>query len=230
MAKRLFDIIFSLIGLVVLAPVFLVVGVAIRLTSQGPVLFRARRAGRGGETFVMHKFRTMHHWTSTPGSSLTGANDRRVYPLGRFLRRTKLDETPQLWDIFRGKMSFVGPRPEDPRIVEEAYTAEQLKTLDVLPGLTSPGSLFYYIYGDSFLTSDDPEQDYVEHLLPAKLAIDLAYQRRATFLGDLRIILCTVEVILLLALRKRHLAAGPRVNALLGISRAFAEAHAPAPR
>lgn len=203
MLKRAFDLVASGLGLLAAAPVLALAAAAIRLSSPGPVLYRARRVGRGGRPFVMHKLRTMHHAPQRTGPAITGAADPRVFPVGAFLRKTKIDELPQLLDVLRGEMSIVGPRPEDPEIVAAHYGADGWESLKVRPGLTSPGTLHYYLYSDDVLTGGDPETDYVERLLPAKLARDVEYLRRATFLGDLAVIFRTLAVITLLAVGRR---------------------------
>jgi lipopolysaccharide/colanic/teichoic acid biosynthesis glycosyltransferase len=215
MAKRLFDIVFSLVGLVLLSPVLLLSGLGIVLTSRGPILYRARRAGRNGDEFTMHKFRTMHHSKGGKSSAITAARDCRVFALGALLRRLKLDELPQLFDILRGKMSFVGPRPEDPRIVANHYTTAQLETLRVRPGLASPGSIYNYTHGDRYLDTDDPEWAYTQRLLPVKLALELVYVRRASFLYDLRIIARTLCIIVLIAMGKRQFYDPPEMQQAL---------------
>src|SRR5436309_6813203 len=166
MAKRLFDIIFSLLALVLLAPLFVLAVIGIRLSSPGPLLYRARRVGRNGETFMMHKFRTMHHRNRAPGSAITGANDPRVFAIGGYLRKLKIDELPQLYDVLRGRMSIVGPRPEDPQIVRERYTAEDMQIFAVLPGITSPASIYDYTHGDQILSQGEAEEVYFDRLLP----------------------------------------------------------------
>jgi lipopolysaccharide/colanic/teichoic acid biosynthesis glycosyltransferase len=120
MVKRLFDVVFAALAIVMLAPACLVAAIAIRLTSPGPVLYQALRTGRGGADFVMYKFRTMHVIQSSH-SVITAANDARIFPVGRILRATKFDELPQLFNVLRGQMSIVGPRPEDPAIVKKHY-------------------------------------------------------------------------------------------------------------
>lgn len=195
MERRLFDIGSAFLGLIVLAPLLGLAAIGIALTSPGPILYRAQRVGRGGEIFTMHKLRTMHHGAAAPGSVITATRDPRVFRLGAFLRQWKIDEIPQLFDVLRGKMAIVGPRPEDPRIVAEHYTTRQWETLRVAPGLTSPGSLFNYTHGDHYLLDPDPEEAYVRHLLPVKLALETVYVRRASLLYDLRIVARTVRVI-----------------------------------
>ncbi len=203
MAKRVLDLLLSSVALVVLSPVLLVAGLGIRLASPGPILYRAARVGRSGVRFTMLKFRTMHDSREAGGASITAQADPRVFGFGSALRVSKVDELPQLLNIIRGEMSIVGPRPEAPDLVERYYTAEHKRTLDVLPGLTSPGSIFYYTHGERLLTDDDPERTYGECLLPIKLALDLEYIDHATFWYDLRIIGRTIKVIVLQLLGRR---------------------------
>lgn len=187
--KRAMDIILAALILIVTLPLFAAAVIAIRLTSPGPVIYRAERAGRGGRTFQMLKFRTMR--VSSGGPAISARNDARVFPLGRILRLLKIDELPQLVNVLRGDMSIVGPRPEDPRIVELAYTPWMMETLAVRPGLTSPGTIFFYAQGEALVDPEDPEGSYVTELLPAKLAIDRAYIDRATPWSDLVCVLHT---------------------------------------
>jgi len=201
MAKRLFDVLVSAAALAVLWPLFLLAALGIRLSSRGPILYRAARVGRGGELFTMHKFRTMHVHQGAAASAITGPGDRRVFFFGSLLRRLKIDELPQLWDVLRGEMSLVGPRPEDPRIVRDHYAPEHLETLAALPGLASPGSLYNYTHGERVLAQGDPEGAYVEKLLPVKLALEAVYVREATLWYDLRILFRTACVIVLIACR-----------------------------
>jgi lipopolysaccharide/colanic/teichoic acid biosynthesis glycosyltransferase len=184
----------------------------VRLSSRGPVFYRAARVGRGGEAFTMHKLRTMHVHQGPSPSVITGPDDRRVFFLGGLLRLLKIDELPQFWDVLRGKMSLVGPRPEDPRIVRDHYAPEHLETLDIRPGLTSPGSLFGYTQGDSILAGRDPERAYVEKLLPTKLALEAVYVREANFWYDLRILVRTAGVILLIACGRRRFRNPPEMR------------------
>ena len=199
MAKRLFDLVSASLALLLLSPILLAAAVGIRVSSRGPVLYRARRVGRDGRLFVMHKFRTMHTLPQQ-GPVITGAADPRIFPFGSLLRKLKVDELPQLYDVLRGEMSIVGPRPEDPNIVSAHYTPDDRETLQVRPGLSCPGSLFHYMYGERLLTGDDPERLYAEVLLPVKLGLDRDYLRRATFLTDISIILQTARVIVLVGL------------------------------
>lgn len=201
--KRCLDAAAALVGLIMLSPVFLFAALGIRLSSKGPILFRAERMGKGGVPFTMYKFRTMEEAEQRKrrqpqkraGGRITSADDPRVFPFGRFLRKTKIDELPQLVNILKGDMAVIGPRPEDVSIVREHYTKRQMYTLALLPGLSSPGSLFYYAYGETLLKGDDAERLYIRRLLPVKLEMDLNYVRRVSLLYDAEMILRTVAVI-----------------------------------
>jgi lipopolysaccharide/colanic/teichoic acid biosynthesis glycosyltransferase len=194
MLKRALDISGALGGLIVSSPFFLLAAVAVKVTSRGPVFFRGSRIGRNGVPFQVLKFRSM---TCEPGSGqprITRAGDPRVTPMGRFLRRTKLDELPQLVNVLRGEMSLVGPRPEDPRYVA-LYSDEQRTVLDVRPGLTSPASLAFRDE-ESLLIDDDWEVQYRTRIMPEKLRIELEYLRRRTFLSDLGIVFRTIAAMI----------------------------------
>lgn len=190
MLKRLFDLLASGLGLLLLSPLFALIALLVRLTSPGPIFYRARRVGRGGREFTLYKFRSMVANADRQGPGITAAGDPRVTPIGRVLRRTKLDELPQLWNVLRGDMSLVGPRPEDPRYVA-LYTPEQRRVLDVRPGITSLASIEYR-NEEAILRGPDWEQRYIREVMPAKLAIDLRYVQQATLLTDLLIILRTL--------------------------------------
>jgi lipopolysaccharide/colanic/teichoic acid biosynthesis glycosyltransferase len=210
MIKRLFDITAALVAIIVFFPVLLFAYAAVKLASSGPAIYRAHRVGRFGHVFVMHKFRTMHTGADA-GSAITGARDSRVFLVGRILRILKIDELPQLYDILIGKMSIVGPRPEDPKIVARYYSRLSRETLNVAPGLSSPGSIHYYTHSHLQLDDNDPEQSYAANLLPIKLALDLVYIRRASLWYDLTIILKTAATILLIGLGKRQFAEPPEL-------------------
>lgn len=192
--KRAFDVLASTAGLVILAPLFVVVAVAIKLDSVGPIFYRATRSGQDGEPFPLIKFRSMAADADRQGPGITAAGDRRVTRVGKFLRRTKIDELPQLFNVLKGEMSIVGPRPEDPRYVA-LYTDDQRQVLSVRPGLTSPASLAYR-HEEALLTGDDWERVYLEQVLPAKLALDLRYVENASLGSDLGIIARTVGALL----------------------------------
>lgn len=204
MAKQAIEITVAAVLSLLLSPLFLIAALGIHFSSSGPVLYRSKRVGRNGEIFVMHKFRTMHVDHGAHSSVITGSRDPRVFWFGALLRKLKIDELPQLFDVLRGKMSLVGPRPEDPRIVELHYTDEYRKTLSVRPGLASPGSIFNYTHGEELLAGDDPEASYVERLLPLKMALELVYLQRASLWYDLRVVLRTLYVIAAITLGKRQ--------------------------
>ena len=202
MAKRLFDCLSALAALLLLSPLLVLAAIGVRLCSRGPALYRARRAGVGGREFVMYKFRTMHV-AASPGSAITAATDARVFPLGKLLRTLKIDELPQLWNVVRGEMSVVGPRPEDPRIVQQHFGPLGMETLSVRPGLASPGSLYNYTHGNALVDPADPEAAYVKKLLPIKLALELVYVYQQSLPGDLLIILRTALTIASIGLGRK---------------------------
>ena len=183
--KRLFDILFSLVGLSLLALPFAVIAPAIKLSSRGPVFYRQQRIGRGGKPFWLYKFRTMH--VGVGGSLITVEGDSRITPLGRMLRRWKFDELPQLWNVLLGEMGIVGPRPEAERLVRQ-YTPEQYRILESTPGLASMSQLVYPHEAELLRGCRDPEEVYVKTLMPRKIAVDLEYERTRTFLTDLRLL------------------------------------------
>jgi lipopolysaccharide/colanic/teichoic acid biosynthesis glycosyltransferase len=203
MVKRLFDVFFAALAIVILAPVFLAAAIAIRMTSPGPVLYQARRTGRSGIDFVMYKFRTMHV-VQKSHSVITGTHDARIFPAGRILRATKIDELPQLFNVLMGQMSIVGPRPEDPAIVAKHYGPLGHETLTVRPGLASYGSLYNYTHGHLLLDDSDPESSYINQLLPIKLALEVVYVRDCSFAIDLQIIARTLITIVLIACGKHN--------------------------
>lgn len=204
MAKRLIDIVLALTMLLLSSPLMLLAAVGIWLSSPGPVIYRARRVGRNGKRFTMYKFRTMEVAQSSGSSRISAQDDRRVFAFGAWLRRLKIDELPQSFNILKGDMSVVGPRPEDPFMVEQHYAPEHMDTLLALPGLSSPGSIYNYTHGERRLADQpDVEAYYLEHLLPLKLALDLVYVREASLRFDLRIMMRTVWVILCMGLGRR---------------------------
>lgn len=190
MLKRGFDVVASGIGLVVLFPVFAVIALVVRLNSKGPVFYKARRVGQHNKEFRLYKFRSMVVDAAQKGPGITSAGDTRITAVGRFLRRTKLDELPQLLNVLRGEMSLVGPRPEDPRYVE-LYTPEQREILQYRPGITSMAS-FKYRNEEQLLSGEAWEQLYINEVMPAKLTIDLDYARRANLFTDIWLIFRTV--------------------------------------
>ncbi len=189
LAKRLFDVICAGLGLLLLAPLLLAAAVWVKLDSPGPALFRQTRVGRFGVPFTIHKFRTMR---VGQGAQITVGADPRITRAGRLLRATKLDELPQLWDVLRGAMSLVGPRPEVPRYVA-LYPAELREVvLSVRPGITDPASLRFRNESELLANAVDPEREYVEVVLPTKLRLAADYVRSASLMGDVRLILATL--------------------------------------
>lgn len=212
MVRRLIDIAVSAATLAILSPLLAVAVVGICLSSRGPVLYRASRVGINGKIFTMYKFRTMHVNQCASASRITSRNDPRVFTFGDRLRRMKIDELPQFFNILKGDMSLVGPRPEDPQIVDKYYAASHRETLTVPPGLASPGSIYNYTHGEQTIDLDDPEGGYAERLLPVKLALDIVYLREASFTYDVRIIFRTIWVAISKALGKRSFPDPPEME------------------
>ncbi|MCS6882923.1 MAG: sugar transferase [Oscillochloridaceae bacterium] len=191
MGKRLFDVLCAGLGLALTWPLILAGAIAVRLSSPGPIFYRARRAGRNGVPFTMYKLRTMRTGLDHPNRRVTEANDDRITPVGKWLRRFRIDELPQLWNVLRGDMSIIGPRPEDYEIVQRHYTSEQRRTLSVRPGLAAPSDVRWY---PDFTYHDPPppgvplQEYYIARHLPARLAWDLRYIERQSLLLDLQII------------------------------------------
>lgn len=183
--KRLFDILLSLAGLSLLALPFTVIALAIKLSSRGPVFYRQERIGRGGIPFLLYKFRTMY--VGGGGSLVTVEGDPRITPVGRVLRRWKLDELPQLWNVLLGQMSVIGPRPEVERYVRH-YNAEERRLLEQTPGLAGLAQLVYPHESNMLRHHPQPEEFYFRELMPKKIAVDLEYEQTRTFLADLRLV------------------------------------------
>ena len=194
MSKRLFDIVAALAGLVLLAPLFALAALRIKLDSPGPVFFRQQRVGRHGKLFSIYKFRTM---SAEPAGTLelTVGRDRRITRAGQFLRDYKLDELPQLINVLQGAMSLVGPRPEVPRYVACYPPAVRAIVLSVAPGITDWASILYREESAILGRADDPERAYVETILPAKLDYYVRYVQGRSFWTDLRIIFSTLSAI-----------------------------------
>jgi lipopolysaccharide/colanic/teichoic acid biosynthesis glycosyltransferase len=200
--KRGLDILAATVGLILLSPVFGLVACCIKLTSRGPVLYRQVRIGKGGRPFQILKFRSMTTQASIRDLKITVAGDSRVTRVGKFLRRYKVDELPQLWNVIQGQMSLVGPRPEVPVYVEH-YTQEQRLVLAARPGITDPASLAYRHEEEILAGQDDPEQFYRTEILPDKVARNTAYLEKVTLRNDIRIILKTIITSFLIAEKKR---------------------------
>jgi lipopolysaccharide/colanic/teichoic acid biosynthesis glycosyltransferase len=192
--KRMFDILASAIGLLALSPLFIIVAVLIKLTSLGPVLYFQTRVGREGILFRIAKFRSMQHNAEQIGSSITWSGDVRVTGVGNVLRFLKIDELPQLWNVLKGEMSFVGPRPELPAHVR-FYDARQRRVLAVRPGITDLASIKYRHEERLLRTSPDPETFYKNVILPDKLDLNLRYLERLSFSYDLLMLAKTAAVL-----------------------------------
>lgn len=190
-AKRVADIFFAAVGLLILSPLLVVVGLAVKLGSPGPILFRSQRVGRNGRLFSLLKFRTMREDAWLTGPELTIGMDARITGLGAHLRRAKLDELPQLLNVLRGEMSLVGPRPEVPKYVR-LYTPAQRAVLNLQPGITDPASIKYALENDLLGASATPDSDYVNLIMPDKIRINLAYAARANLWTDFVTILRTI--------------------------------------
>lgn len=186
MVKRLFDVLVSSLALLMLSPLLLLIALAIKLDSPGPVFFRQDRVGRHGRIFRIHKFRTMI--TGAAGPPLTIGQDPRITRAGRWLRRKRLDELPQLLDVLAGSMSLVGPRPEVPRYVALYPPALRERLLALRPGITDPSSLAHLDEDQLLAAAADPEREYVEVILPRKLRLAADYAAQATLRTDLAVL------------------------------------------
>lgn len=194
--KRLFDLVMSTLGMAVLLPAFLFVALAIKLDSPGPVFYRQERVGRAGRPFRIHKFRTMRADADRVGGLLTVGKDARITRVGAFLRAHRLDELPQLIDVLLGHMSLVGPRPEVPRYVALYPAGLREQVLSVRPGITDPASLAYRNEAAQLAAAADPEREYIDVILPAKLAASAAYAAKASLWTDLAVLARTLKVLL----------------------------------
>jgi lipopolysaccharide/colanic/teichoic acid biosynthesis glycosyltransferase len=193
--KRLFDLTVASIALLLLAPLLALLALTIRLDSPGPVFFRQVRVGRHGREFRIHKFRTMVADAPAQGLPLTVGEDPRITRVGRWLRRTRLDELPQLLDVLQGTMSLVGPRPEVPRYVALYPPDLRQRVLAVRPGITDPASLQGLDEAAMLAAASDPEREYVQVLLPRKLRLAAEYAERASLATDVAVLLRTVRAL-----------------------------------
>ncbi|WP_127579921.1 sugar transferase [Paenibacillus koleovorans] len=189
--KRLFDLIFAAVGLVLVSPLLLIAAILIKLTSQGPIFFKQIRIGMGQKEFKIFKFRTMYINAETQGTQITIGRDPRITSIGHYLRTYKLDELPQLFNVLRGEMSLVGPRPEVPRYVK-FYQEEQKKVFRVRPGITDYASIKYFDENRLLGEVKDPEDFYIHKIMPDKLDLNLQYIREMSLKKDMQIILFTV--------------------------------------
>lgn len=194
MAKRFFDVVFSMLGLLLLAPLLAAAACLVRLTSPGPVLFRQERIGRGFRPFTIYKFRTMVADAPRRGAAITCGDDPRITPVGRFLRKTKIDELPQLFNVLRGDMSFVGPRPEV-RCFVDLFPDDYREILSVRPGITDIASITYCDEATMLGQVADPQAEYIRVILPHKISLAKEYRRRSSLLFDLGLILQTLVAV-----------------------------------
>lgn len=196
-AKRTFDIISSILAIVFFAVPWVIITVIIKIQSPGPAIYEARRIGKNGKVFTLYKFRSMRVDSGTVHAT-TLRGDPRIFPFGEIMRKSKLDETPQLFNILKGEMSVIGPRPEDEENSGKFYVGKYKDILSVKPGLSSPASLFDYTHGEKY----ENEDDYVREFLPKKLEVELYYVQHKGFFYDLKIVIDTVVTITQIVLGK----------------------------
>ena len=194
MLKRAFDLLVATLALILLLPLFVLVALWVRFDSPGPVFFRQVRVGRYGRPFRIHKFRTMRH--GAEGLPITVGDDPRITRSGQFLRHTRVDELPQFIDVLQGSMSLVGPRPEVPRYVEHYPPGLRERALAVRPGITDPASLEFIDEAERLAAAADPEREYIERILPAKLQRAADYADRASLGTDVAVLWRTLRVLL----------------------------------
>jgi lipopolysaccharide/colanic/teichoic acid biosynthesis glycosyltransferase len=187
---RYLECFIAFVGVILFAPLSILIALAIKMNSKGPVFYRALRAGKNGKTFEMLKFRTMVNDADRSGPPITTKRDPRITAVGAFLRKTKLDELPQIINVLKGDMRFVGPRPEDPGIVKK-YSDEQKRILKYRPGITSPSSILYRAE-EELIPAGRWDDVYMTEILPKKLDADFRYMERATIFSDLKVIIETV--------------------------------------
>lgn len=213
-AKRIFDIVSSLLAICAFAIPWIVIAVTIKLQSPGPVIYKARRVGKNGKVFTLYKFRSMRV-DSGAIHATTLRGDPRIFPFGEFLRKSKLDETPQLFNILKGEMSVIGPRPEDEENSGKFYVGKYREILSVKPGLSSPASLYDYTHGEKY----DSEDDYVKEFLPKKLDLELYYVKNRSFLYDIQIVFNTVVTITQIILGKEDFVEPKELRMCLNVYR-----------
>lgn len=197
--KRCFDLLFAVLFLIVLSPIYLLTIIIIKIVSPGPAIYKAARVGKDGRLFTCYKFRSMRV-DSGKVRLTTLENDDRIFPFGKFIRKTKIDEMPQVVNILKGEMSVVGPRPEDQENAEKVYVGEFKHIMDVKPGLTSTASLYDYTHGELF----EEEKQYEKIFMPKKLKLELYYVNHRTVWYDLWLILKTAWLIILKTCGKKE--------------------------
>lgn len=192
--KRLFDIVASFCGIVILFPLIVIVSILIKLTSKGPVLFKQVRVTKNGKLFKIYKFRTMRE-NSEGNRQITVGNDSRITGIGHILRKTKLDELPQLFNVLKGEMSLVGPRPEVPKYVE-LYTQEQREILKVSAGITDYASIYFSNESELLGEAENPEEFYIKKIMPYKIELNKKYIKEIGIVTDIKLIILTILKIL----------------------------------
>lgn len=189
--KRLFDITASFFGIIILSPLLIFIGLWVGLSSKGGVFYKQIRVGKNNKDFKLYKFRSMRVNSDKQGFLTVGSKDSRITKAGYFIRKYKIDELPQLFNVLKGDMSFVGPRPEVRRYVD-LYSKEQMKVLSVRPGITDPASIKYRNENDILSSQSNPEEYYIQHIMPDKLKINIDYINTQTFIKDIKIIFQTI--------------------------------------
>ncbi|MCR1951893.1 sugar transferase [Clostridium sp. DSM 100503] len=189
--KRIFDFLASLLGIIILSPILLIVAIAIKIDSKGNILFMQKRIGKNGVPFYIYKFRTMVSDAEKIGKQITVGKDNRITKVGAFLRKYKIDELPQLFNVLRGDMSLVGPRPEVPKYVD-LYTESEKRVLEVRPGITDLASLRYKDENDILGNVDNPEEYYINVIMKDKLKLNLEYIEKSNLIFDISLIFKTI--------------------------------------
>lgn len=189
--KRIFDFVVSLIGIIIISPILLIVAISIKLDSEGSVLFLQKRIGKDGKPFNIYKFRTMVTNAEKLGAQITVGKDNRITRVGAFLRKYKIDELPQLFNVLKGDMSLVGPRPEVPKYVE-LYTEEERRVLEVRPGITDLASIRYRDENDILGKVENPEEYYIKVIMKDKLKLNLEYIEKSNVFYDIYLIIKTI--------------------------------------
>lgn len=191
MIKRIFDLFFSISGVIILSPLLILFSVVIKLTLQGEVFFKQKRVGQDGKTFKIYKFRTMVKDAESKGKKITVGKDIRITKIGHFLRKYKLDELPQLFNIIKGEMSFVGPRPEVPEYVKY-YNNKQREILEVKPGITDYASIYFSNESELLGKVDNPDEFYINYIMPYKIKLNQKYINNINIFHDLKLIIMTI--------------------------------------
>ena len=208
--KRAFDVLFAVLFLLVFSPIYVITAVAIVICSPGSPLYKAQRVGKNGKPFTCYKFRSMRV-DSGRVRLTTLRNDDRIFPFGKLIRKTKIDEMPQAFNILLGDMSVVGPRPEDLENADRIYQGKYRRILEAKPGLTSPASLYDFTYGEKI----ESEEVYEREFLPDKLELELYYVEHSGFWYDIKLILKTAGTVLLTAFGKEHFKQPPELRVIL---------------